>query len=160
MMTSQLFPSVRNKDTLMAEQKHKELVIPNETKYLSAVRDAVSTVVQESDFPTDDMHRIILAVDEAVANIMEHAYEGRECESELTITMELCADASKFEVVIIDSGNEFDPADIKTPNMMEHVAAGRRNGLGIFLMRQIMDEVKYTFVSGTRNELRMIKYVR
>ncbi|MHC4886086.1 MAG: ATP-binding protein [Planctomycetota bacterium] len=144
----------------MAEHIHRELVIPNETKYLATVREAVSTVVNESAFPSNDIHRIILAVDEAVANIMEHAYEGRESESELTITMALDADATHFEVVILDSGNEFDPADIETPNMMEHVAAGRRNGLGIFLMRQIMDEVKYTFVNGFRNELRMVKYVR
>lgn len=144
----------------MADHIHKELVIPNETKYLATVREAVSNVVKESAFPCNDIHRIILAVDEAVANIMEHAYEGRDRESELTITMALDADATKFEVVILDSGNEFDPADIETPNMMEHVAAGRRNGLGIFLMRQIMDEVKYTFVHGFRNELRMVKYVR
>ena len=143
----------------MTEHIHRELVIPNETQYLSTVRDAVNSVVHESDFPNDDVHRIILAVDEAVANIMEHAFEGRESESELTITMSLDADETKFEVIILDSGNEFDPADIATPNMMEHVAAGRRNGLGIFLMRQIMDEVKYTFVNGYRNELRMVKYV-
>jgi anti-sigma regulatory factor (Ser/Thr protein kinase) len=49
---------------------------------------------------------------------------------------------------------------VDTPDIAEHVAAGRRNGLGIFLMRQIMDEVKYTFVQGFRNELRMVKYVR
>jgi serine/threonine-protein kinase RsbW len=144
----------------MPDRVRKELVIPNDTKYLADVRDAVSSAVQESAFPDADVHRIILAVDEAVANIMEHAFEGRESESELTINMLLDADSTKFEVVIHDSGNEFDPAEIETPNMVEHVAAGRRNGLGIFLMRQIMDEVKYTFVQGFRNELRMIKYVR
>ncbi|MHC4870958.1 MAG: ATP-binding protein [Planctomycetota bacterium] len=144
----------------MSKTAHKELVIPNKTKYLSTVRDAVSSVVTESEFPDTDMHRIILAVDEAVANIMEHAYENHEPDSELTITMLLDADDTKFEVVIQDSGREFDPSDIETPDMEEHVAAGRRNGLGIFLMRQIMDEVKYTFVHGTKNELRMVKYVR
>lgn len=144
----------------MPEKMHKELVIPNKTKYLATVREAVCEVVKESAFPDKDMHRIILAVDEAVANIMEHAYENHEPESELTINMALDADATKFEVIIRDSGKEFDPSDIETPNMEQHVAAGKRNGLGIFLMRQIMDEVKYTFVHGTKNELRMVKYVR
>jgi anti-sigma regulatory factor (Ser/Thr protein kinase) len=135
-------------------------VIPNDTRFLAQVREAVSEVVQESAFPDKDMHRIILAVDEAVANIMEHAFESSDGESELAITMALNADANSFEVVIHDSGKEFDPAEVDTPDIAEHVAAGRRNGLGIFLMRQIMDEVKYTFVQGFRNELRMVKYVR
>lgn len=142
------------------ERVHQEMVIPNNTRYLSTVRDAVNRVVEESAFPDKDIHRIILAVDEAVANIMEHAYESTNGESELTINMMLDADATKFEVVIHDSGREFDPSDVDTPDMAEHVAAGKRNGLGIFLMRQIMDEVKYTFVQGFRNELRMVKYVR
>ena len=144
----------------MPDRVQKELVIPNNTRYLATVREAVSDAVQESAFPDKDMHRIILAVDEAVANIMEHAYENREDEGELTIRMMVDADASKFEVVIHDSGREFDPSEIETPDITKHVAAGRRKGLGIFLMRQIMDEVKYTFVQGFRNELRMVKYVR
>ncbi len=144
----------------MTGTSHKELIIPNLTKHLSSVRDAVTAVVQESEFPNTDMHRIILAVDEAVANIMEHAYENRDPESKLTINLMLDADSTKFEVRIQDSGKEFDPSDIQTPDIETHVAAGKRSGLGIFLMRQIMDEVKYTFVSGVKNELKMIKYVR
>lgn len=144
----------------MTDNVHRELLIPNSTRFLATVRQAVSDVVQESAFPDKDIHRIILAVDEAVANIMEHAYESVEGESELSINLMLDADATKFEVVIHDSGKEFDPSEVESPDMSEHVAAGRRNGLGIFLMRQIMDEVKYTFVQGFRNELRMVKYVR
>jgi len=144
----------------MKDSVHRDLVIPNKTRYLASVREAVSDVVRESAFPDKDMHRIILAVDEAVANIMEHAFESADGESELSINLVLDADATKFEVVIHDSGKEFDPSVIEAPDIAEHVAAGRRNGLGIFLMRQIMDEVKYTFVQGFRNELRMVKYVR
>jgi anti-sigma regulatory factor (Ser/Thr protein kinase) len=144
----------------MPDDLHRELTIPNETKYLATVRDTVHEVVNGSAFPANDINRIILAVDEAVANIMEHAYDSDAPESELTISLEINADSTRFEVVIYDSGKEFDPSDIDTPDMDKHVAAGRRNGLGIFLMRQIMDEVKYTFVQGYRNELRMVKYVR
>lgn len=138
---------------------HRDMVVPNDTEHLVDVREAVRDVVHESAFPDKDVNRIILAVDEAVANIMEHAYETNQ-EGELTIEMTLDADASKFEVVIIDSGKEFDPAEIDVPDMSDHVAKGKKKGLGIFLMRQIMDEVQYTFVQGFRNELRMVKYVR
>ena len=141
-------------------QAHKDLVIPNDTKYLATVRESVRDVVKNSAFPDKDINRIILAVDEAVANIMEHAYENARAGDKLSIELKLDADATRFEVVIIDSGREFDPSEIDVPNMDEHVAQGKKNGLGIFLMRQIMDEVQYTFVQGFRNELRMVKYVR
>lgn len=147
---------------MSAEQTRKslELAIPNSTRYLSRVREAVREVVGASGFSESENHRIILAVDEAISNIMEHAYEQRRQGSELTIRMRLNADATKFEVVIHDSGKVFNPREMDTPDISEHIASGRRSGLGIFLMRQIMDEVKYTFVHGFRNELCMVKYVR
>lgn len=141
-------------------QAHRDLVIPNSTQHLATVREAVREVVANSAFPSKDVNRIILAVDEAVANIMEHAYEEAREKDQLTIELKLDADSTRFEVVIIDSGREFDPSEIDVPDMDEHVSQGRKNGLGIFLMRQIMDEVQYTFVQGFRNELRMVKYVR
>ena len=56
-------------------------------------------------------------------------------------------------------GEGFDPDRIKEPNMAEHVRAGRKSGLGIFLMRQIMDEVTYRFREGVPNRLRLVKYL-
>ncbi len=143
----------------MAKRVRKTLVIPNETRYLAAMREAVAQVVQSSDFPNEDMHRVVLAVDEAVANIMEHALAREEDSGELTIRMALDVNATQFQVTIQDSGKPFDPEEIEAPDIREQVAAGRRDGLGVFLIRQIMDEVRYSFVQGLRNELHMAKYV-
>jgi len=138
---------------------HREIVIPNDTRYLAEVRRVVKEVVGESDFPAEEMNRITLAVDEAVTNIMEHAYEN-DLEGELEIEMILEADNTRFEVVIRDSGKSFNPNDLDDPDLEEHVRAGRRRGLGIFLIRRIMDEVHYDYATGVRNELRMVKYAR
>lgn len=138
---------------------HREIVIPNDTRYLAQVRGVVREVVGESDFPTEEMSRVILAVDEAVTNIMEHAYE-HDIEGELEIEMVLEADNTRFEVIIRDSGKSFDPNDVDDPDLEEHVKSGRRRGLGIFLIRRIMDEVHYDYRTGIRNELRLVKYAR
>jgi serine/threonine-protein kinase RsbW len=61
-------------------------------------------------------------------------------------------------VVIRDTGKYFDPKEAETPNIEEHIKNGKRHGLGIFLIRQIMDEVIYSYKQGIRNELRMVKY--
>ena len=143
----------------MARIIHRELVIPNDTRYLAQVREAVKEVVGKSDFPKDEMNRITLAVDEAVTNIMEHAYENN-LEGELEIELVLQADNTRFEVIIRDSGKSFDPGKIPMPDLEEHIRSGRRKGLGLFLIRRIMDEVHYNYKEGVRNELRMVKYAR
>ena len=49
---------------------------------------------------------------------------------------------------------------IPDPDMKEHVQRGHKKGLGIFLMRQIMDEVRYKFKDGVKNELTLVKFIR
>ncbi|HHN46876.1 MAG TPA: ATP-binding protein [Planctomycetes bacterium] len=143
----------------MAELIHREIVIPNDTAYLADVRKLVHEVVEKSSFPSEEAHRIILAVDEAVTNIMQHAYE-HDLEGSLEIELVLEVDNTKFEVAIRDSGKSFDPQDVDAPDIDKHVKNGKRHGLGIFLIRQIMDEVVYSYKQGVRNELRMVKYAR
>jgi anti-sigma regulatory factor (Ser/Thr protein kinase) len=137
---------------------HREMVVPNDTEYLAAVREEVTKVVEESAFSERDRKMIIVAVDEAVTNIMEHAYDN-DLEGELDVELILEYDATRFEVIIRDSGKRFDMRSLTVPDVREHVKKGSRHGLGIFLIRQIMDEINYSFVQGVRNELQLIKYV-
>ena len=137
---------------------HRELVVPNDTQYLATVRGEVTKVVEQSAFGPRDQKLLILAVDEAVTNIMEHAYDN-DLEGELDVELILEADATRFEVVIRDSGKEFDPSTVDIPDITAHVGKGQRHGLGIFLIRQIMDEINYNFVQGEKNQLQMIKFV-
>jgi len=54
----------------------------------------------------------------------------------------------------------FNPESIPNPDMKDHVQRGHKKGLGIFLMRQIMDEVRYKFRDGVKNELTLVKFIR
>ena len=137
---------------------HRELVVPNDTQYLVTVREEVTKVVSQSAFSARDQKLLIVAVDEAITNIMEHAYDN-DLEGELDVELILEADATRFEVVIRDSGKEIDPTTVEIEDIREHVRKGNRHGLGIFLIRQIMDEVNYNYAHGLRNELQLIKYV-
>ena len=145
---------------------HRELTVPCDTSYLIRVRTAVMEVVGEAGFPTAQANMVSLAVDEAVANIMEHAYpraEGRNCDDpgslgqDIQIVLE--ADAARFEVRIRDRGVGFDPRGAADVDLNAHLRSGSKGGLGIFLMRRVMDEINYSFKQGIQNELQMIKYV-
>ncbi len=140
----------------MTEPVSRELKIPNETSRLAEVREAVREVVSESGFPEGELNRLTLAVDESVTNVMEHAYED-DLEGELFIEISLKSSASEFVACICDRGKAFDPTHVPDPNLSSHVEEGRRHGLGIFLVRRIMDEVSYTSDPDGRNELKLTK---
>ncbi len=132
------------------------LVISNDTRFCGVVREFTSKMIKASALPPEIENKIILAIDEAVSNIIEHGYEDQV---EGTIEMEISFDASRFTVIIRDQGRQFDPSNIKPVDILDHVRQGRKKGLGVFLMRQIMDEVKYIFKEGVQNELILVKYV-
>jgi serine/threonine-protein kinase RsbW len=133
------------------------LAVSNETRYLIVVRDFIGRMARQSPLSADEANKIILAVDEAVTNIIEHGFNRGE---QGTIEIEVEFDPGRFQVVIRDTGRVFNPESIPNPDLDEHVKAGRKKGLGIFLMRQIMDEVRYKYKDGVQNELTLVKYTK
>jgi serine/threonine-protein kinase RsbW len=139
---------------------HRELSVPLDTTYLSTVRKAVVEIAVGARFSAQQANMIALAVDEALANIMEHAFPEIESGSAgQQIELILDANSTRFEALVRDHGTHFDPREAPEIDMQEHVKAGRKGGLGIFLMKRIMDEIHYTLKPGSHNELVMVKYV-
>lgn len=94
---------------------------------------------------------IKLAVDEAVSNVMRHAYGGN---AQRPVHIALRLVASGVETEICDDGSEFDPFAQELPPPDELRSGGR----GIFLMRAVMDEWEYDRVDGW-NRVRMRKHL-
>jgi anti-sigma regulatory factor (Ser/Thr protein kinase) len=142
----------------MKDSYIKEMVVPNDTKYLTDVREMLSSVLSSSTIEGKSCRMIVLAVDEAIANIMEHATDNK-LDSDIKIELCVKSDDERFQIIIRDSGKRFDPTGVDEIDMKMHLKSGKKNGLGIFLMRQIMDEVQYTYKKDCINELSMIKYI-
>jgi serine/threonine-protein kinase RsbW len=64
-----------------------------------------------------------------------------------------------FEVVIQDEGVQFNPTQVQPPDMKEYLTHFRRGGLGVHLMKSLMDRVEYSIAPGKSNELRLTKYL-
>jgi len=92
-----------------------------------------------------------LAVEEAVVNICLYAYEVPP--GELLVSIE--PGETRFVVELIDEGVPFDPLAVDEPDMRAAVEDRPIGGLGIFLVRRVMDEVSY-LRDGTRNILRLV----
>ena len=101
-----------------------------------------------------DTYAVQLAVDEASTNIIEHGY-GRECPSRIDIGCEVLEDGLK--VVIYDDADPFDPEVIPEPDFNVKLEEVKPRGLGMFLMRKMMDEVSYDISPDKGNTLTMIK---
>lgn len=97
--------------------------------------------------------KIQMAVDEACSNILTHGYAGGAGRVEL----ETRCERRTFEIHIRDWGRAFDPTAIDEPDLAASVDERNIGGLGLFFMRQFMDDVRFTFDPQGGNLLRMTK---
>lgn len=136
--------------------KTDTLQIESRTERLIAVRDFVSAAAREFGFSDEEISKIALAVDEACTNVIKHAYKF-DPGKKLTISVK--GGNGAFEISIQDTGRRFDPAILQPPDMKEYLTHFRRGGLGVYLMKTLMDKVEYSFAPGKQNEVRLIKYL-
>ncbi len=129
--------------------------IRSDTGQLESVRGFVESAAREFGFDDDDVSNIVLAVDEACTNIIKHAYGGAATGE---IRIEIRPKGKTFSIHILDSGKPFDPEGIEPPNLRKHLTEFRRGGLGVYLMRRLMDKVEYAIVPGKPNEVTLVKY--
>jgi serine/threonine-protein kinase RsbW len=133
------------------------LHVPSSTENLALIRDFVSTLGARAGFDDNEVMRIALAVDEACANVIEHAY-GSDTTREVKVHVTVDDDAVHFEIA--DTGKGFDPSQVQAKDVEQLIKERRSGGLGLRLIRTIMDDVQYQIIPGEKNELRMMKRLR
>lgn len=142
---------IRNKN------RTDELRVKSKTENLSVIRDFVSGNARDAGIPEVTVENIILAVDEACTNIIKHAYKLSP-EGEIIIKIDY--DEEKFTVTIIDYGKSFDPDRVPLPDLQKYYREHRVGGLGMYLMKSLMDDVKYISIPGKYNQVLLSKNIR
>jgi anti-sigma regulatory factor (Ser/Thr protein kinase) len=126
-------------------------------EFLDEIREFVGEIARSGGFGEKDVYNIQLATDEAASNIIEHAYEGIK---DGVLDMSCGMEADTIKIVLIDYGYPFDPSTIPMPDLKADLSARKIGGLGIYLMRKLMDEVQYEPRADKSNILTMIKRKR
>jgi serine/threonine-protein kinase RsbW len=139
--------------SLIRKQISKKIF--SRTNNLLEVREFIGRAARQAGFDEEDVANIVLAVDEACTNIIKHAYQYSPNKE---IEINIIPSNQSFEIRIYDTGRTFDPTTLRPPNLKEQLRQYRRGGLGVYLMKRLMDEVEYNFQQGKRNEVRLIKY--
>ncbi len=137
--------------------KPLQLTVQSRTEKLMTIREFVSKAARKFGFDEDETNKIALAVDEACTNIIKHAYNyAPDKPIDVKITMR----DGKFEVTIEDEGKSFNPHVISIPNMKEYLSHYTKGGLGMFLMKSLMDKVEYLITPGAKNRVRLVKFLQ
>jgi serine/threonine-protein kinase RsbW len=136
-----------------------ELQIDSDLKNLEVVSDFISKTMENLGATKEkDIFEVQLAVDEALTNIIEHAYSG-EKGHKIIVQCKVLEPQREFVIKLRDSGKSFDPQAVLTPNTEAKLDERKRGGLGIYFMKTLMQSVKYA-IDDKGNELTMAKLLR
>ena len=121
---------------------------------LAAISEFVTRAAEAAGLDTRATYAVQLAVDEACSNIIEHAYRG-EGQGSIECTWHVTEDG--LVIVLRDHGHPFDPASVPEPDIHACLDARTAGGLGLYFMRQLMDEVHFELTPNLGNVLTMVK---
>ena len=129
-----------------------ELEIDGKLENLSVIADFIATAMRQIG-AEEGIFEVQTAVDEACTTIIQHGYSGKG--GIIAISCELQDD--DFVVTIRDRGTPFDPGSVPPPDLEADWDKRRVGGLGMHLMRKLMDDVSYDFDAEKGNKLTMRK---
>jgi len=129
-----------------------KMSIPGKPEYVGTIRIAIAHAISRLGYDIEAIDDIKVAVSEACTNIICHAHE----DPNFTYDVELEIEESKITVFISDSGIGFGMDEYVEPVPGEN----RGSGLGIFIIRALMDEVEIQSELGSGTDIRMTKYLR
>lgn len=128
----------------------EKLILHNDVAEVTLLAAWVEQLGEELGLDMPEVFQLNLALEEAVVNVMNYAYENEGL-------IKLSVSSNEQEVVFIleDEGKEFDPTKVDDPDITLSAEERQIGGLGIFLVQQFMESVNYCRKDG-KNILTMI----
>ncbi len=118
----------------------ESLRILPQTRNLEHVRSFIDGAIGATNLTTVERNGIVLAVDEACANLIAHAVSAQPLDE---IEVRVSVTCYEIEIEIRDRSKAFDPRSVEPPDMAAYFREMRSGGLGIALIRRVMDQIEY-----------------
>ncbi|MCR4569928.1 MAG: ATP-binding protein [Bacteroidales bacterium] len=136
-----------------AAQQVRHLVLHNDIQQIHQLETFMEAIAEDMNLDPALALNLNLALEEAVTNVISYAYpKGTDGLVEIDAVLQ----EKSLEFIIADSGTPFDPTARPDADITLSVEERPIGGLGIYLVRQIMDEIHYSRVDG-KNRLSLIK---
>jgi anti-sigma regulatory factor (Ser/Thr protein kinase) len=113
--------------------------LPAKLENLGSWMEAVSECAKEQGFDQKKIGKIELALEEALVNICKYSYPDDPGDAEVNCKQ----DNGRFIIEIVDSGIPFDMTSLPAPDVTSSIEKRKIGGLGIFLIKKMVDEVRY-----------------
>lgn len=126
----------------------------SELESVDSAETAVLGMAKEIGFDEDDLHRIGIALREAMVNAVVH---GNKYNAQKSVRLSAWDDGSALKIVIVDEGTGFELAAVPDPLAEENLL--RESGRGILLMQAFVDELQVRRLSPQGTEITMVKYL-
>ncbi len=133
----------------------RTLTLDASLEALAEISDFVVDQARAAGLDEHAVWEVQLAADEAATNVIQHSYH--QCSGPITIATQVIA--NEFEITITDQGEPFNPDTVPEPDLVSPLEERKTGGLGLFLMRKLMDRVEFRFQGG-ENVLVMAKRIR
>ncbi|MCW5881254.1 MAG: anti-sigma factor antagonist [Anaerolineae bacterium] len=129
------------------------LDVTSRPENLARIAEFIGNVTANFGMTEHESYYIQMAVDEAVTNIIEHAYQAQEG------PIEVIAERRGEDLIITlrDQGRPFDPTLVTEPDIAAPLEKREIGGLGLYFMRRLMDQVDFRFDDEGWNELIMVR---
>ena len=141
-------------DDLSPGSSTETKTFPGRFENLAKITDFVIRAARSAGLDQTAVYAVEMAVDEACANIIAHAYGG-EGKGDIECTCQI--DAGELIVTLRDHGSPFDPSRVPEPDVTAPLEERDEGGLGLYLIRKVMDEVHFEFSSDCGNTLTLVK---
>ena len=141
----------------MPDRRRLDTIIANQRSEIPRLAEIVRQFGDDNHLSDDDIMRIRLVLDEVVVNIVAHGYEDVGDLNHHEIRIQLCLDdRDVLTIKVADDAREYDPRTAPAPRFDVPIEERRKGGLGVHIVKAIMDTIDYRRVDG-QNVLTLTK---
>jgi len=130
------------------------ITLPGTMESLYALMGFVTSFAGKQGFPPEKIRTLELALEEVLVNIIKYAYRDDDSTGSIEITC-TCSPARDLVIEVVDSGVPFDIFSVPDPDVSVDMEERRIGGLGIFLVKKLMDDDRYRR-ENNRNRLTLV----
>ena len=134
--------------------EHNEVLEEAKIENIAVITDFVNSILEANGCSAKVQMEIDIAIDEIFGNIAYYAYTPKT--GEATVQVEIKNFPERLELTFIDKGIPYNPLENKDPDVTLDIEKRKIGGLGIFLVKEMMDEVSYEYADG-QNILKLKK---
>ena len=134
----------------------KSITVPANDEDTTPIVEFVKEQLSRHDCPARTLYQIEVAIEEILVNIV--SYAGLTEADGVEVRCEVLEDPLRVIVQFLDGGIPFDPLKKSDPDTSPEALMGREGGLGIFMVKKMMDDVSYAYENG-KNTLTILKHL-